>query len=81
MIVEASSSSNSKASQKTAKEMAGSFLKLPTSNQEKSATSHQVTSGCPICSVYGALAKKGWLKSRGEIDYKNHLMSRHGLEA
>ena len=74
MIVEESSNKT-----ENAKGIAGTFLKLRSDAQDETAQ-HQVTSGCPICSVYGALAKKGWLKTRGEQDYKNHLMARHGLE-
>ena len=75
MIVEESSNKT-----ENVKGIAGSFLKLRSDAQDETAQ-HQVTSGCPICSVYCALAKKGWLKTRGEQDYKNHLMARHGLEA
>jgi hypothetical protein len=77
LIVETSNSSNNKA--ENVKERTGTILKLSSDSQDP-ISQHQVTSGCPICSVYGALAKKGWLKARGEMDYKNHLMARHGLE-
>jgi hypothetical protein len=62
-----------------AKGLAGTFLKLRPEAQAKPAQ-REVTSGCAICSVYTVLARRGWLKSKGEIDYKNHLMARHGLE-
>lgn len=41
---------------------------------------NQASSGCPLCSVYEALAKHGWMKKRTEEDYRDHLMARHGLE-
>ncbi len=60
------------------KEIVGTFLKLRTDAEN---AEHKVTSGCAICSVYEALGKRGWLKNKTEIDYKNHLLARHGLEA
>jgi hypothetical protein len=78
LIVENSSNSNKGES---AKERAGTLLKLNSDVRVDQISPQPAASGCPICSVYLALAKKGWLRERGELDYKNHLMARHGLEA
>jgi hypothetical protein len=63
------------------RDLTGTVLKFHSDVQIGQNSRQQAASGCPICSVYLALAKKGWLRERGELDYKNHLMARHGLEA
>jgi hypothetical protein len=63
-----------------ANDVVGTFLKLH-SAATKQIAEHKVETGCAICSVYEALAKRGWLKNKSETDYKNHLLARHGLEA
>lgn len=62
-----------------AKDITTTFFKLRAEVAEETAK-HKVQTGCPICSVYEALAKRGWMKPRSEADYKNHLFARHGLE-
>lgn len=63
-----------------AKEIVDTFLELR-SEATKQQREHEVRTACAICSVYEALAKRGWLRSKSENDYKNHLLARHGLEA
>lgn len=62
-----------------ASDITATFYNLRAEASEQAAK-HRVASGCAVCSVYETLSKRGWLKRRGEADYRNHLMARHGLE-
>lgn len=63
-----------------AREVAASLFKSRLPSAEKKPLKDQVSTGCPICSIYEALAKRGWMRERTESDYRNHLTARHGLE-